>query len=69
MSPLDHQREPQIGALVLVRPSHPDVRIQRGATEYGKFIAPDGNVLPFDDFLRSRWLEGSVQLFGVEDAS
>jgi len=26
-------------------------------------------VLPFDDFLRSRWLEGSVQLFSVEDES
>ena len=69
MSPLDHQREPQLAARVLVKPSHPGVHIQRGAGQYGKFINPDGDVLPFDDFLRSRWLVGSVQLFGVEDES
>lgn len=62
MSPLDHQREPQLGARVLVKPSHPGVHIQRGAGQYGKFINPDGDVLAFDEFIHARWLEGSVSI-------
>ena len=70
MSPLDHQREPQLGARVLNKTVAPRRTHSARSWAIRKFINPDGDVLPFDDFLRSRWLaEGSVQLFSVEDES
>ena len=64
MMPFDQQREPEL----YVKPTNPAVKIQRGDGQYGKFIADDGDVLPFDNFIRARWLEGSVMIFSIEGA-
>ena len=68
MMPFDQQREPELGERVHVKPTNPAVKIQRGDGQYGKFIADDGDVLPFDNFIRARWLEGSVMIFSIEGA-
>lgn len=53
-------QEPKHGERVHIRPAHKAVRIQRGAASYGQFLPEEGEEREFDDFMRARWLEGSV---------
>jgi len=68
MMPFSQEREPSLGERVHVKPTHPGVKIQRGEGQYGKFIADEGDVLPFDAFIHARWLEGSVVVTPIEGA-
>lgn len=56
------EREPRRGQFVLVKPTHPGVKVQRGEGQYGRFVSDEGDVLAFDEFIHARWLEGSVSI-------
>lgn len=53
-------REPKHGERVHIRPAHKAVKIQRGAASYGQFLPDEGEEREFDEFMRARWLEGSI---------
>jgi len=62
MMAFSQQREPRRGQMVLVKPTHPGVKVQRGEGQYGRFVSEEGDVLAFDEFIHARWLEGSVSI-------
>ena len=61
--------EPAFGDQVLVRPSHPQLRVQRREDTYGQFLTVDWSEVLWDHYFHRRLRDGSIEWKLTQDLS